>query len=262
MTIHINDTKERFLESVAEELAEYATTLSAGSWISVARLLNATIPSRKETALFLAAIDGDHDVIFTKGSESSTTSQGLLFDLTTALDVALWQHDLFADRTSSRWKDLGLPFNIPFMLRKRIRTRELEPLDEAPTIDGVYFEESAFFVGKSIIDAAFTEDRILTELCTVFFRAREESVQSYTVLRNSQWNSLEVALYALNIYHLKDSYEGSALDGMQWALRLLLPGARYFEVSGSNSYPDCYDALVSQLRKLGYVSIGDTGVGI
>lgn len=262
MTIHINNTKERFLTSVAEELAEYATTLSAGSWISVARLLHAAIPSRKETALFLDAIDGGQDVIFTKGNESSTTSQGLLFDLTTALDVAFWQHNLFADRTSLRWKDLGLPFNISFMLRKRIRTRELEPLDEAPTIDGVYFEESAFFVGKSIIDAAFTEDRILTELCTVFFRAREESVQSYTALSNSQWNSLEVALYALNIYHLKDSYEGSALDGMQWTLRLLLPGARYFEVSGSNDYPDCYDALVSQLRKLGYVSIDDTGVGI
>lgn len=196
MNIHIHETRERFLNYIAEDLANYAAALPTGTCTSTSRLLGEVASTCEDAALLINAVEKGQSLTF-EDDASLDEAFYLLSEMHDEFIEVLQKHDCLADFSSTERKELEPSFDEPFLLRRRVHAHELRTLTEPPTIERIQFEESCFFAGDASIDAAITDNEILAQIRSFRPGLGEGPMDVHVELSRAKWNSLEAALFEL-----------------------------------------------------------------
>lgn len=189
----------------------------------------------------------------------SESGREILDGMRRELNDTLQHFDFYAEDLSKQWPCLGMSRGDGYLLRKRVRAKELSLLTEPPAIEGLHFsEDNSFFVGAFSFDAINVQNRH----CAITKAKRHipyglEKIERELIYHEDEWEHLEHRLFEIGAYECDDEYSECVTDGMFWSLRILLSDARYFETHGYHARPECYDELVEELKRIGFIGLPD-----
>lgn len=178
----------------------------------------------------------------------NTMLEDFLFDVTEALfDLSLDEGDLLLDISEHDGKEEGLPFDLDFIVRRRISGKNLDVDALLEKLEWFYFTIRESFLRHS--EVTFRKDyegawrQVDDQENSFWLECPEVSDQDIEALKQLTKDT--------GILTWEVDYWEPFLDGIQWELQLRFNDGTYFESSGSNGYPTGFDELVKGLAELG-----------
>lgn len=217
------------IHSIAQKMVLRVLEMEPGDRTTVARLVNEIEPS---------LLDEHGDTMFDDPIDLVTEA---LFDL------AGDEGDLLLDMSEHDGKVEGLPYNLDFIVRRRIGGKHLNADELLDKMEWFYFTVGGYFQGHPEITFRKDDESdwvIIDEQDDPFYSKRQKA-------SDVAIEKLKQVVKGSGALAWDDSYWEPILDGTQWELQLRFSDGTYFESSGSNSYPAGFNALVNGLISLG-----------
>lgn len=174
--------------------------------------------------------------------------EGSMFDVTEALfDLVGDEGDLLLDMSEHDGKLEGLPFNLDFIVRRRIEGKHLDVDSLLNKLEWFHFAIGDYFLWHPEITFRKDESRnwIKVDEPDGLFSCKCEKVSERDI------DILKQLVSDSNVLTWDENYWAPVLDGTQWKLQMRFSDGTYFESDGSNSFPGGFNILVDGLIKLG-----------
>lgn len=222
---------EREVREIAQRMLARVLEMEPGDRTTVARLVHEIEPS------------------FLEDDPGAIAFGGAMFDVNEAFfDLACCEEDLFLDMSEHDGKVEGLPFNLDFVVRRRI---EGGGLDADQLLDGL--EWAHFEIGGRAYGGSEITFRAVEDGSWVFVDGFVGSLHPdlWRDVSEREVAALKGVLRDSGVLAWEADYWEPTLDGTHWTLHLRFGDGTYFESHGSNGYPDGFDAFVDGLIGLG-----------
>lgn len=162
---------------------------------------------------------------------------------------------IFLDSLSHYGKVEGLPYNLDFVIRRRIGENHRHLPEILRNLESLHFCIGSLHQGhKEVVlvhEASGWRALINNTLAASPDLTFEPSFQATP----GQMQSLVDGLAAADVLNWDELYWDDVLDGTQWELELGLTDGLALTSHGSNAFPEGFDCLVSALEQLGLSGI-------
>lgn len=181
-------------------------------------------------------------------NSSGTVFENSMFDVTEAfLDLANDEGDLLIDMSEHDGKCEGLPYNLDFIVRRRIEGKHLDADELLDKLEWASFMIGGYFQGRSEIIFR----KYQSTWTRVFDRSELPFLGEQSMVYDKEVKALKKAIKDAGALAWENQYWTPVLDGVQWELQLRFEDGAYFKSFGGNFYPAGFNALVDGLIGLG-----------
>lgn len=171
-----------------------------------------------------------------------------MLDVTEALfDLAADEGDLLLDMSEHDGKIEGLPFNLDFIVRRRVSGKRLNVDELLEKLEWLYFTIGGCSQGRQGITFRKGDDHAWVQMDDqedCFIRPQEK-------IGDDRIDTLRHVVKNSGALTWNETYWAPVLDGTKWELQLRFNDGTYFESAGNNACPTGFNVLIDGLTGLG-----------